>query len=212
MVSKYEYSYKLILLGETAVGKTTFAKQYIDQKFNNIYNPTIGIEYGYKFIEIENEGEKIPIKLHIWDTAGQELYRSITRSYYRDSAGVLLLYDITDEQSFIDIKRWYGDILKYLDPLTPIILIGNKVDMKDKREVSEEKGKEWASSRNILFMEASGKEYELVEEAFIELCKSINKRVRESIMYGINLPSGVRLFNQTIKNTFEFEPKKETCC
>jgi small GTP-binding protein len=89
-IPKYEYSFKIILLGETAVGKTSFCKQYIDQLFNPLFKTTIGIEYGYKFIDINSERK---IKLHIWDTAGQEIYRSITKSYYRDSAGVLLLYE-----------------------------------------------------------------------------------------------------------------------
>ncbi|XP_009629777.1 ras-related protein Rab-2-B-like [Nicotiana tabacum] len=160
----YEYLMKFIIVGETGVGKTCLLNQFTEKRFNPVYDVTIGAEYGSKIITIDNK----PIKLQIWDTAGQEKFRSVTKSYYRGAAGALLVYDVTKRHTFEQLSNWLEDVRQHGDPkLMTVTVVGNKCDVGENvRAVNAEEGEEFAKSNGCLFIEASAETAVNVEAAF----------------------------------------------
>ena len=165
---------KLLTLGECGVGKTTFILNYINPnikiKYLEKYNPTIGVDYQKKVITIDNKN----IDIEIWDTAGQERFKNITSHYYSGADGILLLFDISDKSSFEKLSFWINDLNNkiYLDNIS-LILIGNKTDLDDKREVSIEEAKKFAEKNNIEYFEISAiNNIGIIEmmEYFIQKC------------------------------------------
>ena len=126
----YNYLFKFIIVGDPSIGKSSIMLKFTDDKFNTNYDTTIGVEYGSKIININN----INIILQIWDTAGQEIFSNQYRAYYRSTAGVLLVYDITNKNTFNNVKKWLKEINEYADNYTVITLIGNKTDLDEKRQ------------------------------------------------------------------------------
>jgi len=173
----YNYLAKTIILGDTTVGKSSILQQFINKKFSASYDVTIGIEFGSKLINIINDGKTEVVKMQIWDTAGHERYRSITRSYYRDSAIVFLVYDVTNRLSFDSLSRWIEDINIYVninDAHKPVIVIlGNKIDLENMRCVTTMEGEKFATEHNILFCEVSAKNGINIDEIF-------NKAIRNA--------------------------------
>jgi len=151
-----------------------------------VHDITIGVEFGSRTIPIAGN----QIKLQIWDTAGQEKFRSITRSYYRGAAGCLLVYDITRRETFEHLSTWLDDCRKYSNQNITVMLIGNKCDCENKRQVSREEGEEFARKNNLTFLEASAKTSENVEQAFLE---SANKIYNTTETQGLdwNQPNGL---------------------
>ena len=163
----------IITLGDTTVGKTCLAQRFIGQEFKDIKLSTIGQECFIKIVNINNH----EIKIKIWDTAGQERYRSIAISSIRNANGVLLVYDITKKNTYGTLEYWFKQIKNVLEIKdTPIVLIGNKIDLKDSREVSYEKGEEFAKDHGIKFFECSAKSKINVDEAFNCLINDIYKK------------------------------------
>lgn len=159
----YSYLFKFIIIGDTCVGKSCFLLQFTDKRFQHVHDMTIGVEFGSRTIDLNNK----LIKLQIWDTAGQESFRSITRSYYRGACSALLMYDITRRETFTHLTRWLDEAKQNSNPELVIMLIGNKKDLEHKRAVSVQEGEAFASNHDLLYMEASAKTGENVEEAFI---------------------------------------------
>jgi Ras-related protein Rab-2A len=149
----YEYLFKFIIIGDTGVGKSCMLLQFTDNRFQPVHDLTIGVEFGAKLLNIEGK----QIKLQIWDTAGQESFQSITRSYYRDAAGALLVYDVTRRETFNHLTRWLEQARQNGNPNTSIMLIGNKSDLEERRVVSAQEGAKFASDNGLLFMETSAK-------------------------------------------------------
>ncbi|KAK6587896.1 Rab2 GTPase [Cryptosporidium xiaoi] len=176
MISPYDYLFKYIIIGDTAVGKSCLLLQFTDRRFRVDHDLTIGVEFGARIIEIDSK----KIKLQIWDTAGQESFRSITRSYYRGAAGALLVYDITRRDTFNHLEKWLIDVKRNATPNMTIILVGNKCDL-DRREVTTEEGKEFARKNGLLFVEASAKTSYNVENAFMKVSEMIYKNILEGI-------------------------------
>mmetsp|Transcript_32982 Transcript_32982/g.82912 ORF Transcript_32982/g.82912 Transcript_32982/m.82912 type:complete len:202 (-) Transcript_32982:321-926(-) len=165
----YKYLFKYIIVGDTAVGKSCLLLQFTDKRFTPVHDLTIGVEFGSRTITIgENQ-----VKLQIWDTAGQEKFRSITRSYYRGAAGALLLYDITRRETFEHLTIWLEDCRRYSNQNIVIMMIGNKSDMEDKRQVSTQEGQEFANKHGLAFMETSARTAENVDAAFIQTAEKI---------------------------------------
>ena len=163
---------KIIALGESTVGKSCFILQYTQNIFQEIFISTIGVEYHSKFLEIDNKKYRIDF----FDTAGQERYNSISSNSIKRAHGALLMYDITNKKSFEKISEWMKSIMEYKDETFPIILIGNKCDLKERRQVSEEEGKQKANNYKIDFMETSVKENINVDKAALAI---INKVIEE---------------------------------
>jgi len=165
----YKYLFKYIIVGDTATGKSCLLLQFTDKRFQPLQDLTIGVEFGSRTITIDGN----QIKLQIWDTAGQEKFRSITRSYYRGAAGCLLVYDITRRETFDHLPSWLDDCRKYSNQNITIMLIGNKSDLDGKRQVTREEGEEFARKNNLTFLETSAKSAENVEQAFLESAQAI---------------------------------------
>ena len=161
---------KLFVLGNFAVGKTSLINKFIYNKFREIYLPTIGFDYTSKNIILPNE-KKVKISFH--DTAGQERYRSIAFNLINSADGIILTYDITNRESFNAIPDWINSIREHKGEYFPIVLIGNKCDLEEERELKTIEGKELARKYGFLFFEASSKEGNNVQESILELALKI---------------------------------------
>ncbi|KAL2483821.1 ras-related protein RABB1c [Forsythia ovata] len=174
----YAYLFKYIIIGDTGVGKSCLLLQFTDKRFQPVHDLTIGVEFGARMITVDNN----PIKLQIWDTAGQESFRSITRSYYRGAAGALLVYDITRRETFSHLASWLEDARQHAIPNMTIMLIGNKCDLENRRVISTEEGEQFAKEHGLIFVEASAKTAQNVEEAFIKTAATIYKRLQDGVL------------------------------
>merc|ERR1712080_30111 len=165
----YDHLFKLLLIGDSGVGKTCLVFRFCENAFNTSFISTIGIDFKLKTINLRGKR----IKLQIWDTAGQERFRAITASFYRGAMGILLVYDITNSRSFENITNWLRKIDEYASEGVERMIVGNKIDIEDKRVVSREKGEEIAAKHNVRFLETSAKTNVNVEEAFTEIAEII---------------------------------------
>ena len=185
----FNYLFKYIIIGDSAVGKSNILLRYIHDKFNDEFQSTIGVEFGAKNLKIE---DKI-YRIQIWDTAGQETFRSITRAYYKNSVCALIVYDITNKNSFQNIKSWIEDCKKQSPKTVFLILIGNKVDLEERRQVTYEEGSIYAEKNGMLFFETSAKTGKNIEEIFIKSSYEIAKKI-ESGFYDLSNDScGIKL-------------------
>jgi len=169
MAKTYDYLFKLLLIGDSGVGKTCVLFRFSEDAFNATFISTIGIDFKIRTIELD--GKKI--KLQIWDTAGQERFRTITTAYYRGAMGIMLVYDITNAKSFDNIAKWLRNIDEHANEDVERMILGNKCDMTDKRVISKERGEAIAREHNIRFLETSAKTNINVEQAFVQLAESI---------------------------------------
>ena len=162
---------KIILIGDSAVGKTNIMNKYLKGTFNENTKATVGVEFGSKLFNIENH----KIKAQIWDTAGQEKYKAITGAYYKGSKGAFVVYDITRKETFESTDKWINDLKVTADPKINIILIGNKCDLEDKREVLKEQGEEKAKSFGCAFLETSALSGDNIDKGFEMMVSEIFK-------------------------------------
>ena len=174
--SSYDFIAKIVILGESAVGKTNLLTRYAQNQFDSDAKATIGMDFIAKEMYVEGQS----IKAQFWDTAGQEKYRSIARSYYKLADGIVLVYDVTRKETFKKLKGWLEDLHDNMDKKFQAILIGNKTDLISEREVSVEEGREFAASHGMFFWEASAKtnEGDCVNKAFDAL---LEECVREMV-------------------------------
>ena len=195
---KIEKSFKILLLGDSSVGKTCFLKRYIDDTFQDVYLSTIGFDYKYKCITLK-EGKNI--KLQIWDTAGQERFRTIAKSYYKGAHGIILMYDVTDQKSFDSIKKWLEQIKEEAPNKVSVLLVANKIDI-EKRIITKEDGENIAKSYDLDIYESSAKDNINVSEAFEDLAEKINAK------YKIMKERGKKLE----ENVPDMTKNKKKCC
>ena len=208
----YDYLLKYIIIGDAAVGKSNLLLRFTQDDFKEEYQLTIGVEFGAKNLDIGNK----KVRLQIWDTAGQENYRSITRAYYKNSVCSILVYDISNRESFEHISSWVEDCLAQSPKTVFMVLVGNKSDLDHKRQVSFEEGKEMAKNNNMIFFETSAKTGENVDKIFEESAKEIFKKINEGyydldsdvsgIKRGLTAGGGNKV-NLNTKNIFE-----QNCC
>ena len=184
----YAYLFKYIIIGDTGVGKSCLLLQFTDKRFQPVHDLTIGVEFGARMITLEGK----QIKLQIWDTAGQESFRSITRSYYRGAAGALLVYDITRRETFTHLSSWLDDARQHSNKEMTIMLIGNKSDLDHRRQVSFEEGEQFARENGLVFLETSAKTADHVEEAFVATAKAIYKKIQDDIIDVNNETYGIK--------------------
>lgn len=185
----YAYLFKYIIIGDTGVGKSCLLLQFTDKRFQPVHDLTIGVEFGARLINIDQN----QIKLQIWDTAGQESFRSITRSYYRDAAGALLVYDITRRESFNHLNRWLEEARQNGNPNMTIMLIGNKSDLEHRRAVSTKEGEAFALENELVFLETSAKSASNVEAAFIKTAENIYEKIKDGLYDPHREGNGVKL-------------------
>ena len=188
-MSIYNYLFKYIIIGDSAVGKSNILLRYIHERFNEEFQSTIGVEFGAKNIEINN---KI-CRVQIWDTAGQESFRSITRAYYKNSVCACVVYDITNRNSFQNVQLWIDDCKKQTPKTVLLVLIGNKLDLESKREISYEEGRSFAIDNNMLFFETSAKTGENIEELFNKSAQTIVENIDKGLYDLTNDTSGIKI-------------------
>ena len=160
--NNYDKFFRYIIVGDIAVGKSCILLQFTDNKFRVQHELTVGVEFGAKTIELNRK----VIKIQIWDTAGQEQFQAITRTYYKGAIGALLVYDITRRETFTHVKKWLQEVKVNSSKNICVILIGNKKDLEDRRKVSFEEGERFARENEIMFLETSAKTAFNVGEAF----------------------------------------------
>ena len=202
----YEILIKLVILGDVSVGKSNFLYRFVDGEFNPIHVATVGFDFKSLVWEIPNLKKKV--KFQIWDTAGQEKYMSINKNLFQRVQGIILMYDITREDTFNNLSKWMEHIKENANGI-PLILIGNKSDLNNERKVNEEDGKAFAKNNKIIFLEASAKIGTNVEESFMKLSELIienqnyidNKEKNNKTEYVISKDSTLRI-----------KDKKKKCC
>eukprot|EP00186_Timspurckia_oligopyrenoides_P002165 CAMPEP_0182445154 /NCGR_PEP_ID=MMETSP1172-20130603/3384_1 /TAXON_ID=708627 /ORGANISM="Timspurckia oligopyrenoides, Strain CCMP3278" /LENGTH=211 /DNA_ID=CAMNT_0024640873 /DNA_START=72 /DNA_END=707 /DNA_ORIENTATION=- len=209
----YAYLFKYIIIGDTGAGKSCLLLQFTDKRFTPIHDLTIGVEFGARIVTVEDK----QLKLQIWDTAGQESFRSITRSYYRGAAGALLVYDITRKETFAHLLSWLEDARQHSHSNMTIILVGNKSDLDHRREVPREQGEAFAKEHGLLFIETSAKDNINVDDAFMQTASAIYEKVKEGTLdlnseqHGVKLggTANVSLFDD---KTATGDSSKSSCC
>ncbi|PVF97718.1 GTP-binding protein ypt1 [Serendipita vermifera] len=171
--SEYDYLFKLLLIGDSGVGKSCLLLRFADDTYTESYISTIGVDFKIRTIELEGK----TVKLQIWDTAGQERFRTITSSYYRGAHGIIVVYDVTDTDTFTNVKQWLQEIDRYASEGVNKLLVGNKSDLTTKKVVEYSVAKEFAEQLGIPFLETSAKNATNVEQAFLTMAKQIKDKM-----------------------------------
>ena len=197
---------KILIIGDTSVGKTSILANYNGDNFDEKAIGTIGVEYLYKTITYKN----MRIKLQLWDTSGEERFRSITKNFYRNANGVFLVYDITKEESFQNIRDWLRDIKEYNGDLK-IMILGNKLDLIDQRVVTTERATNYASRNNLQYLETSAKDGTNIQKSFDKLIELIlGGRTQEEILDEIvHKDTSLTLVSESKSKGKE---QKKSCC
>ena len=185
----YDYIFKYIIIGDRGVGKSCLMHKFTEEKFMPDYPTTIGVDFGARTIEVF--GEKI--KLQIWDTAGEEKFRAVTRRFYRGAAGALMVYDVSIRSTYNNLSIWLKEIRNFTNPDTVLFLIGNKCDLEAQRDVTFEEAKKFAEENGLMFVETSAKTGDGVEEAFLETARKIYQILHDGILDLSPVESGVVL-------------------
>ena len=204
----YDFLYKIVLIGESGVGKSNLLLRFTRNEFDAEKRSTIGVEFATRSIQHDNK----VIRAQIWDTAGQERYRAITNAYYRGAVGALVVYDITKENTFKSIERWLSELKDNADPKIVIMIIGNKADLSQTREVEENIAKEFCQNQKLFFFETSALDGTNVENAFKSLLIEIYKQNASNVDDNANMNAAqskpdVVAIEQTSK-----EKAKTDCC
>lgn len=199
LATDYDYLFKVLLIGDSGVGKSSVLLRYIDEMFTELFLSTIGVDFKLKTIMCHDK----KVKLQIWDTAGQERFKTITRSYYRGASAVIVIYDVTDKDSFSHLSNWLNEIKQNTecDKIDVVsILVGNKIDLEKKRVIPYQDGATFAAQNNMQFVEVSSKTGENVEKIFDLL---VNELVKKR-SFKMNKPE-IILNSKSLQN-------KKSCC
>ncbi|KAG4920120.1 hypothetical protein JHK85_049691 [Glycine max] len=210
---KVDYVFKVVLIGDSAVGKSQILARFARNEFSLDSKATIGVEFQTRTLVIQHKS----IKAQIWDTAGQERYRAVTSAYYRGAVGAMLVYDITKRQSFDHIPRWLEELRNHADKNIVIILIGNKSDLENQRQVPTEDAKEFAEKEGLFFLETSALEATNVETAFMtvltEIFNIINKKnLAASDNQGNDNSASLSGKKVIVPGPAQEIPKRSMCC
>ncbi|CAF0712282.1 unnamed protein product [Brachionus calyciflorus] len=203
---QFDFLFRVIVIGDSGVGKTNLLLRFIKNEFEFETHPTIGIDFSTKTVHIDSQC----IKAQIWDTAGQDRFRSISTAFYRGSVAALLVYDITNENTFKNLEKWMDDVRKYADPEIVITLVGNKCDMESARRVKLTAAKEFAEKNNMSFIETSAMDSINVEEAFMNVIKDVYYRYCISKKQG-TIPIEINERKKIKFDNVKIEDKKPCC-
>ena len=188
----FNYLLKYIIIGDSAVGKSNILTQYVYEKFNEEFQSTLGVEFASKNANIENKIYRI----QIWDTAGAENFRSITRAYYKNSVCAFIVYDITKRETFENVQVWLEDIKNQCPQTILLVLVGNKLDLENERQISYEEGESFAQKNNMYFFETSAKTGVNIENLFLKSVETINERIQEDF-YDLSTGNcGIKIGNE----------------
>ena len=175
--AKEEYKFKVVVVGDSSVGKTNLIKRFINDTFNKDSKATVGVEFLSKTYLINQE----VFKIEIWDTAGQERYKAITTTYYKGAKGALIVYDITRKETFDSVDRWISELNNSGDKNMTMLLIGNKCDLDSQRQVTKEQGEEKAKAFKVAFLETSASSGENLDVAFEMIMKEVYNKCKNEI-------------------------------
>ena len=173
----YDVLFKIVLIGDSFVGKTNIMSKYLMNEFHEDSKATVGVEFGAKKFDIEGKS----VKAQIWDTAGQERYKSITTTYYKGAKGALIVYDITRKETFDSVDRWISEVLNSGDKNMTMLLIGNKCDLDNQRQVTKEQGEEKAKAFKVAFLETSASSGENLDVAFEMILKEVYSKCKNEL-------------------------------
>ena len=205
---KYDYIFKLILIGSSGVGKTSILQRYIQKIFNDDYTCTIGVDFFMKSMKIDDK----LIKLQLWDTAGTEKFKSITTGYYRGANAAFIVFDLTSRKSFESVSEWIENYYKFSNPdyERHVILIGNKSDLKNERIITENEIDDFVKLNKIKYFETSAKNGENIDDTFLFIAEQLMKDADEKgILY--NEKSG-NINDQNLKNNAVDINGGNRCC
>ncbi|PHT31270.1 hypothetical protein CQW23_27607 [Capsicum baccatum] len=210
---KIDYVFKVVLIGDSAVGKSQMLARFARNEFSLDSKATIGVEFQTRTLVIQHKS----VKAQIWDTAGQERYRAVTSAYYRGAVGALLVYDITKRQTFDHIPRWLEELRSHADKNIVIMLIGNKTDLEDQRAVPTEDAKEFAQKEGLFFLETSALEARNIEDAFLTVLTEIFNIVNKKNLAAGDDQSNGNPASLTGKKILvpgpaQIIPEKKACC
>jgi len=212
-MSSYNYLMKFILIGDSGVGKSTLLFQFIEGKFKPGIEPTIGIEFGSKILEISGK----TVRLQIWDSAGQENYRSITRAYYRNTICAFLVYDISSRKSFENVREWLNEARTYGNANMYFVLLGNKCELEQNRQVSLSEGEKLALDNGMIFFESSAIQRINVDNAFEVVIEKILNDIKKGAVDPYDETNGIKVglintrLGQIGASSFNQRQKKDCC-
>jgi len=204
----YDKTIQLLVIGDSSVGKTSLITRYTNGTFKEEYLATVGLDYYSKVEAINNQ----TINIKLWDTAGQERYKALTQNYFRNAEGVLLTFDVTNTESFNNLKDWIGSIKTNMESkniFLPLIIVGNKIDMEEAREINKEDAEKFVSDNNYKYFETSAKTGEGVDDAIRDLVNQVLNQGDQLDDHKIEARKSVQLKDANIESA---ETKKKGCC
>ncbi|XP_040020467.1 ras-related protein Rab-25b [Gasterosteus aculeatus] len=199
----YNFVFKVVLIGESGVGKSNLLSRFTKNEFSHDSRTTIGVEFSTRTTQLSG----FTIKAQIWDTAGLERYRAITSAYYRGAVGALLVYDITKHLTYESVERWLKELYDHADPHIVVMLVGNKSDLESERAVPNEEAKDFAEKNGLLFLETSALESTNVEAAFNDVLSEIHRKANSKEV--VRGPISAVTLNSSSAETPEEE---KACC
>eukprot|EP00341_Mesodinium_pulex_P007226 CAMPEP_0116915112 /NCGR_PEP_ID=MMETSP0467-20121206/17733_1 /TAXON_ID=283647 /ORGANISM="Mesodinium pulex, Strain SPMC105" /LENGTH=214 /DNA_ID=CAMNT_0004591711 /DNA_START=31 /DNA_END=675 /DNA_ORIENTATION=+ len=209
---EYDYLFKVVLIGDSGVGKSNLLSRFTRNEFNLESKSTIGVEFATKSINVDGK----VVKAQIWDTAGQERYRAITSAYYRGAVGALLVYDISKHVTFENVERWLKELRDHAEPNIVVMLVGNKSDLRHRRTVPTEEAMTFAENNSLAFIETSALDSTGVEEAFRQILTEIYRLMSRKTIAAEGSPSSSLPAGQTLtvtpENADKSSAKKGGCC
>ncbi|KAK4751051.1 hypothetical protein SAY87_004533 [Trapa incisa] len=203
-----EYLFKIVMIGDSAVGKTNLLSRFARDEFDLNAKATIGVEFQTQVIEIDGK----EVKAQIWDTAGQERFRAVTSAYYRGAVGALIVYDISRRSTFDSVRRWLHELNTHCDTTVARMLVGNKCDLDNIREVSKEEGKALAEEEGLFFMETSALDSTNVQISFEIVIREIFKNVSRKILNSDSYKAELSVNRVTLKNGTDSKRGLYSCC
>ncbi|XP_005742802.1 ras-related protein Rab-15-like isoform X1 [Pundamilia nyererei] len=211
MAKQYDFLFRLLMLGDSGVGKTCMLRRFTESDFDTTHISTIGIDFKMKTLEVD--GTKV--RVQIWDTAGQERYQTITKQYYRRAQGVIFVYDVTDKLSFKHIAKWVSDVDEYTTQKMETILVGNKCDDSLRREVSKNQGTKLAGSYGMEFFETSASKNINISESFerlTELVLQAHKRDVDNLLGSLDSYLDKAGLEEVKESTVPHLPQRSCAC
>ena len=203
---KPDYTIKYIIVGNAYVGKSNIIYRFVENKFSENYKATINLDFSYKNMKIN---DKI-FRIQLWDTAGQEEFQSISRGYYKSGACALVVYDITDRETFNNVSSWVEECKNNGPSTITLVLVGNKIDLEDKRQVTYEEGEDFANRNNMQFFETSALNGTNIDKLFNDTVESINRKIEDN--YYKDKDCGIEYNTQNKINLNKEPPKKKRKC